>query len=489
MANNIIVTSTDASVDAGFPKVTGTTVSSSKHLLDVAIYDANGSQVSSFGGGGGGGSGSVVVTNGPFGSAVNIQDGGNSITIDGSVSVSNFPATQAVTQSGSWTVTANAGTGPFPVSDNGGSLTVDGTVAATQSGGWTVTANAGTGPFPVSDNGGSLTIDGTVAATQSGNWSVRNQDGSGNALTSRSVGTARAQDVAIVDGSGNQITSFGGGTEYTEDVAAAADPIGKATILVRADTPAGITSANGDNVAQRGTNYGAAFVQVLNSTGSFVDSFGGGTQYADGASAATPTGNQINWNESGTQRAVTLSKALPVQPGTGSVFDVEGNVASDGVDSGNPVKIGAIAKAYGTTVTVGADDRTDLRANRLGVLQTIGGALNTQCVAADYSATAQTNTVLVATTSVIVITRLSVFLSYNTSVAPFIRIGLGGSTTPTTTNCIIDHENVVPGSIITIGDGSGIIAVGAAGEDLRITCGAATDGSWNVSVTYFEVAS
>lgn len=43
----------------------------------------------------------------------------------GSVSVSNFPATQPV----SGTVTANAGTGPFPVSDNAGSLTVDAPVA------------------------------------------------------------------------------------------------------------------------------------------------------------------------------------------------------------------------------------------------------------------------------------------------------------------------------------------------------------------------
>ncbi len=31
----------------------------------------------------------------------------------------------------------------------------------------TVTANAGTGPFPVSDNGGSLTVDGTVAVSGS----------------------------------------------------------------------------------------------------------------------------------------------------------------------------------------------------------------------------------------------------------------------------------------------------------------------------------
>jgi hypothetical protein len=81
--------------------------------------------------------------------------------------------------------------------------------------------------------------------------------------------------VAIVDGSGNQITSFGGGTQYTEDAAAAADPVGTVPILIRKDTPATVTSTDGDNVAQRGTNYGAAYVQVVTSSGAYVDSFGG----------------------------------------------------------------------------------------------------------------------------------------------------------------------------------------------------------------------
>lgn len=41
---------------------------------------------------------------------------------------------------------------------------------------------------------------------------------------------------------------------------------------------------------------------------------GGGSdvQYADGATAATPTGNQINWNDAGVQRAVSTAKPLPV---------------------------------------------------------------------------------------------------------------------------------------------------------------------------------
>lgn len=55
-----------------------------------------------------------------------------------------------------------------PVSDGGGSLTVDGTVAATQSGTWNVgTVTTITNVVHVDDNAGSLTVDGTVTATLS----------------------------------------------------------------------------------------------------------------------------------------------------------------------------------------------------------------------------------------------------------------------------------------------------------------------------------
>ena len=82
-----------------------------------------------------------------------------------------------------------------------------------------------------------------------------------------------------------------GGTQYTEDAVAAGNPIGSAINLVRQDTPAGLVTTDGDNVSLRGTNYGAAYVQVVSSAGAFVDTFGGGTQYAvDAALGATPTG-------------------------------------------------------------------------------------------------------------------------------------------------------------------------------------------------------
>jgi hypothetical protein len=100
--------------------------------------------------------------------------------------------------------------------------------------------------------------------------------------------------VAIVDAAGVQIASFGGGQQYTEDAAAAANPVGTVPILVRTDTPAGQVSADGDNIAQRGTNFGAAFVQVVDSSGAFVNTFGGGVQYTeDAASAANPVGNAL----------------------------------------------------------------------------------------------------------------------------------------------------------------------------------------------------
>jgi hypothetical protein len=142
--------------------------------------------------------GDVTVNNGAGAGAVNIQDGGNSLTVDGAVSVSNFPATQPISAvslplpTGAATETtlaaintktpalgqaAMAASTPVviasnqsgvPVTDNGGSLTVDGTVAISGS-------VAVTGPLtdaqlratavPVSDGGGSLTVDGTVAVS------------------------------------------------------------------------------------------------------------------------------------------------------------------------------------------------------------------------------------------------------------------------------------------------------------------------------------
>lgn len=99
--------------------------------------------------------------------------------------------------------------------------------------------------------------------------------------------TGEPADLASIGGGGG---GGGAGTEYTEDAAAAADPTGRAVVLVRKDTPAALVSADGDNVAQRGTNYGAAYVTPLDASGNVIA--GGGTQYTeDAAAAADPVGN------------------------------------------------------------------------------------------------------------------------------------------------------------------------------------------------------
>lgn len=158
---------------------------------------------------------------------------------------------------------------------------------------------------PITDNGGSLTVDGTVAvsnsfaldATLTGGTAKSIVRGAAKGATTAADVTSTAQsvdrqalDVQVRTSAGVVVDTFGGGTQYTEDAAAAADPVGNAVILVRKDTPAATVSTDGDNIAQRATNYGAAYVQVVSSAGAFVDTFGGGTQYADGAARGTATG-------------------------------------------------------------------------------------------------------------------------------------------------------------------------------------------------------
>jgi hypothetical protein len=138
-----------------------------------------------------------------------------------------------------------------------------------------------------------------------------------------------------VDASGAlRVTGGGGGTEYTEDAAAAANPVGGASILVRSDTPSTITGTDGDNVAQRGTNYGAAYVQLVTSAGAYIDSVGGGTQYAvDAALGSTPTG--------------TLAVAIR-DDSLSTLTPVEGDAIGLRVDAN-----GALWTTVSGTVTVG----------------------------------------------------------------------------------------------------------------------------------------
>lgn len=188
----------------------------------------------------------VTVDNASGASAVNIQDGGNSITVD------------------------NGGT--FVIQEDGAALTALQLI-----------------DDPVFADDAAFTLASSKVMVSG---AIRD-----DALTTLTAVEGDAVPLRVSSTGALHVTGGGGGTEYTEDVAAAGDPVGGAQILVRADTPATITSTDGDNIARRATNYGAAYTQIVDSSGNFIDTFGGsgGTSAADdadftaGTTLGTPT--------------------------------------------------------------------------------------------------------------------------------------------------------------------------------------------------------
>lgn len=246
-----------------------------------------------------------------------------------------------------------AGASAIPIQDGGNSITVDGTVAATQSGTWTVTGAGGS--FPVTDSGGSLTVDGTVAVTNGGTFAVQ-VDGSaltslqliddvifaddaaftaatskvvavGGIVTSDSVDSGdvgafamlanRQQKVTLYDSSGVEL-SVGGGTQYTEDAAATANPVGNAIIVVRDDARGGsLTTTDGDNVALRGNNNGELYVKH---TDSIAVTNSGLTELA----AAINGSSQLDINIAASAATLTVASHAVTNAGTFAV-QVDGN--------------------------------------------------------------------------------------------------------------------------------------------------------------------
>lgn len=173
------------------------------------------------------------------------------------------------------------------------------------------------------------------------------------------------------------------------------------------------------------------------------------------------------------------------------LIPVTGSVAHDGVDAGNPQKIGARAIAHGANpAAVSAGDRTDLYANRAGVPWVIGGHPNVQTIRANYTS-AQTDTALVTVAAglKIVCTRFMATASKANSVNVSLVAGFGTANTPTTTGVIAAHPGIDPGGGFGTGSGSGILGVGGDDADLRVTCSVPTGGSIDCIASYYTVES
>lgn len=166
--------------------------------------------------------GDVTINNGSGASAVNIQDGGNSITIDGTVGISGSvavtgPLTDAelratpvpISVSGDFTVVQPTGSNLHTVLDSGTLSTI-------------------TNVVHVDDNGGSLTVDnnGTFAvqAAQSGTWNINNISGTISLPTGAATAALQTQpgvdigDVTVNNAAGASAVNIqDGGNSITID--------------------------------------------------------------------------------------------------------------------------------------------------------------------------------------------------------------------------------------------------------------------------------
>ncbi len=107
---------------------------------------------------------------------------------------------------------------------------------------------------------------------------------------------------------------------------------------------------------------------------------------------------------------------------------------------------------------------------------------------------AQTNLALmaVAADKRVAVTGYQVLASSANSVAVDARMGFGAATIPAAAatpvvGVVLDARAIPAGGGVARGAGAGILAVGAADQELRLTCGAPTGGHLTVTVSYFEM--
>jgi len=155
--------------------------------------------------------------------------------------------------------------------------------------------------------------------------------------------------------------------------------------------------------------------------------------------------------------------------------------------------------AHGSNPTaVAAAGRAGNKCNRAGVPFVIGGHPNV--VSIEYTwveaDTPPTDAALVTVSAgtKIVVTQAEVACDADNTASIAVRIGLAASTlsavsqTPVS-GIVISHPDIPLGSGISRGSGAGILAVGADGEDLRITADDTTGGSCRTVVSYYTIES
>ena len=413
--------------------------------------------------------------------------------------------------------------------DANGALWVipSGTVTVTDDGSFTLAANSGVDIGDVTLNNGFASVTGggveatalrvTIASDSTGVISV---DDNGGALTVDNAGTFATQ----VDGAALTALQLIDDIVYTDDTSTHATGTSKGAGIMAAATPTdGSVEANDIGMLAMSTDRRLHVdAQIVGQDADITIADGGNNISVDWAGTVPPIGagteaaalrvtlatdstGVVSVDDNGSSITVdTAGGALDVSGATvtvdlGANNDVQGPAAHDATYAGNPMPVGYHALAHGSNPTaVAAGDMTKSYANRAGIPWVIGGHPNV--VTREYYTTgAQTNDAIIDTIGAgtkVVITGITVTVDNATTVDTKVRIGFGATTVPTepttgnsVTGTVLAHGGIAAGSGVSRGDGSGILAIGGDGEELRITCGAPTTGELHVIVTYYTIES
>jgi hypothetical protein len=338
----------------------------------------------------------------------------------------------------------------------------------------TVTADAGTGPWPVTDNNGSLTVDGSVTA-------------------SLAAGTNNIGDVDVLTVPA-PLSTTGGGTEATAlRVTIATDSTG----VLSVDDNGGAITVDGTVTANAGTgpfpvsdNAGSLTVDAPVGTPLFA-------RLSDGTAALTTSGGRLSVDASGAAVPVTdNASSLTVDQATAASLNAQvvGAVAQDSGVGSNPVTIGGRASTAQPTAMSADGDVVHLWANRRGALVTasaphaaLTGTPWTLAGSTAQYTTTQTSAALVTASASQQIVVTSVQIQAGGTTAGTMQLYFGtGAYSRGTTPAVFDGE-FAPSSTSKPGVVMQGPFIGAADADLRVTTSAAIN-PLTVTVWYYFVS-
>lgn len=197
----------------------------------------------------------------------------------------------------------------------------------------------------------------------------------------------------------------------------------------------------------------------------------------------------------GSNNDVTVTGSVTADLGANN--DIQGDVAHDAADTGNPLSTGynAVEFAADPPVVSADNDRVRGIATPQGIQWTLGGHPN--IVTREYMTTAaQTNDEIIASVAAgshIVVTEIEAMVDNACSVDVKVRIGFGATGTvptepasgATVDGMVLSHPGIAPGSGVVRGSGAGVIAVGGDGLELGISNEVPTGGRLTVIVSYY----